>query len=1330
MEGIKQEKLIIEGLKESTSIQDIMDHFKDCGPINNIYINKSHNSTSAEISFKDQSSLFKALNKNETQINDSIINLYIKSSQNNNKNMNINNHNYNTRFSKKENKIINIDDNDDEENLQLNDSLSSSQIIKNESSLDNQSYEENESNIIENEEKKIKIDKKIKKDKNNDIRYKEKLNNDNLDISDIEYNESENEDNISDNEGYNNFMKEYKQYCKGIRKAIHKQVDGEINVQDLLNKANNYYLNNNYQEAKEVLETIISVSPNLQEPYLILSQIYEDEKNDEKSLFFLMLAAQSSRGDKDIWIKCCNYNKKLRNYRQAEYCITRALKLDKNNLYILYERGALNEELGDIFKAIKIYIVLLKLYPNYDILLHILMLYERTKNYEKAMNLFEEFYDKLQSKNKIEAIVFLYSFYIKHKQYYKGYLFYINKISISKDPNIIEMIANNSLFKLKKLFCFLYLSINKNNEIDGQLNIDDIVKQIIDEFNFLIDSENEAKYGDNCIKDNLHILFNILDELNKIDIFEKIYYDLEKKLIKEIKISSYKNIISEVKFLLGNYYFKNKIYNKSILLYENSLLYFSPSSNNDKIKNLILIKLSESYQQVGNSKKAIDILNKSNNNKTNENLNNINNIKKINSITNNKNSNINININVNKNININKNKNDNIIDKKNKINIDNNNINEDNNSIVSSFEEKINEEEFNDYEDFIQKQINENNDNDNENYINNNNKEDEEENLDDHDHDNDNYNEIEEEDDNINRKNKNNINKEEYNLLSEELNNKNNILNMNYIFSNEKSEDVFPSKIMENFLSRKRRYYSSFLHKYDPTSLFNENKDKDKEKDKNKDKEYNHNNLRNYDYSFDNYLHRKMRNLNNNRRNSNNNTTLNNISLDGLNLNDLKEDYEKLNIENKKNIDLYLKLQESLVLLNNNEIDKFLDVTYEPLKTILTQELQIENYLKDLFRYLLEKSSIKNYFLKKSNIFDKSLFDENLGNNITMSNISYNNNNINLIEEDENNNEGEHPLDNERILTDNLFVRKSTSKIFLTKKKVVYTKNFIEKELNSLDLLSKYISKDNLRKIISQFIIHSYNKGFNEEAFNIIILILNSYKIINKNNYFCYDAVIYSIMICFKKKLYKTSLELLKNSIIKYDLQLLPFFWKQLWNICTNISSPIARSYMYKLAINKNLSNNPLLKLIISLCYYKTNYFEFCISNLKDLIGQYNNNAYLYFLLSLSYLHYAQNKRTTNKHEKYIYMKKYFSLYKIKRNYECPIEVIYNEGRLYQYLGIYNEAWNKYQEVCDKIDNVNYINKETKIKIKSSTIYNMHLILLKGGNEQKAQEILYNNLII
>ena len=1253
MEGIKQEKLIIDGLNETISIQDVIDHFKDCGPIKEAFIFKSHNSYSAEIVFKDESSLFKALNKNATQINDSTINLHINSQNNNNNKINSNAHNYNT---KSNNNFINLNENNDEEN-----NLSNSFNI-NDSSIDLE---------------KKSIDENENENSNNDRIKKNKRSDENLDeLSDIDYNDSESEDDISDNEGYNNFMKEYKQYCKGTKKAINKQVDGEINVQNLLNKANNYYLNNNYSEAKEVLETIISVSPNLQEPYLILSQIYEDEQNEEKSLFFLMLAAQSSGGDKNIWIKCCNLNKKLKNYRQAEYCITRALKLDKKNLYILYERGALNEELGDIFKAIKIYTILLKLYPNYDILLHILMLCERTQSYDKAINIFEDFYDTLPSKNKIESIVFLYGFYIKHKKYKNGYLFYKNKISQSKDPYIIEMISNNSLFKLKKLFCFLYLSINISNDINENINKDEIIKEISNEFNFLISNENEAKYGENCLKDNLAILFNILDELNQIEIFEKIYYDLEKKMLKEIKvIDRYKNIISEIKFFLGNYYFRNKLYKNCISLYEDSLKYLSPSSNNDKIKNLILIKLSESYQEIGDKQKAIDILNKAHTNTSNNSLNsnnkiNIDNLKKINLLSNNN---------------------------KNKINeLEHDEENPENNSIVSSLDEKMKDEY--DYENFIQNQINENENNVNENNNNGDGDDDEDE-----DGVNENKINIRNEIDDPHKDNKKrNYNKEEFKIMSDELNlNKDKILNMNYIFSNEKSEDVFPSKIMENFLSKKRRFYSAFLHKYSPSN----------------------NSVVNYDYSFDNYLHRRMRSLsNNNSITINNNSTVNNITLDGLNLNDLKEDYEKLVIEIKKNIDLYLKLQESLLLLNNNEIDKFLEITYEPLKTILTQELQIENYLKDLFRYFLEKSNIKNYFHKKSSIFDKSLFDDNFGNisNLNISNTS-NNNIINLEENDNNDNNNANLLDN-----DNLFVRKSTSKVFLTKKKIVYTKNFIEKELNSLDILSKYISKENFRKIISQFIIHSYNKGDNEEAFNIIILILNSYKIINKNNYFCYDAVIYSIMICFRKKLYKTSLELLKNSIIKYDLQMIPFFWIQLWNICKNISSSIARSYMYKLAINKNLSNNPLLKLIVSLCYYKTNYFEFCISNLKNLIENYDNNSYLYFLLSLSYLHYAQNKRTKNKYEKYIFMKKYFSIYKIKRNNECPIEVLYNEGRLYQYLGIYKEAWNKYQDLCDKIDDVKYLNDETKIKIKSSTIYNMHLILLKGGNEKKAQELLFN----
>ena len=1238
MDGIKPEKLIIEGLKEPISIEDIINHFKDCGPIEDVIIYNSNNFISADVFFKDKSSLFKALNKNLTKLKNSIINIHIQNEDNiiyKKKG-----HSYNTRNNiiKNDDKNMNADISEEEE--EINESLLSN---KNDNSIENQSFESNEKEEFNKDDQK-----------EGDISNK-------LNISEIDNNSEEDE--ISDNEGYNNFMKEYKQYCKGIKKAINKQIDGEINVQDLLNQANNLYLNNDYPKAKEVLETIISIFPNLQEPYLILSQIYEEEKNDEKSLFFLMLAAQSSGGDKNIWIKCCNYNKKLKNYRQAEYCITRALKLDKKNLYILYERGALNEKLGDIFKAIRIYKVILKLYPNYDILLHIIFLYERTQNYEKALSLFEEIFDKLPKENKVEAVIFLYDFYLKHKGYKRGFLFYQNNILKlkEKEPEIFDIIINNSNFKLKKLFCVLYLCIDKQNNEGikyNDLNLEDIIKQTKDEFNFIINDENEVKYGENYLNDNLHILFKMLEELDKIDIFEKIYNELEEKMMKELKvIDYYKDIIAQIKFQLGNYYLKKQLYNKSISLFEGSLQHLK-LSNNDKIKNLILIKLSESYNKIGNKQKAMDILNNANNNNENilNNKNKNNDLKKINTLEKEKN------------------KTESEEDKENY-------------SIISSFEEKDN----NDYDNFIKEQMDEN-----ENRIEkaNNEEENEEEiNL-----------KLEEKD--------KKLNKDKFNIIDEELNiNKNKIININDIFINEKSENLFEYKIMDNFLARKRRYRSSFLRKYSPNDLMNEENKKE------------------YDFSFDNYLHRRMKNLNKNFQNS----TINNIStIYDLNLNDLKEDYEKLNLEIKNNVDCYLKLQESLLFLNNKQIDKFLDISYEPLKVILSQELEIENYLKDLFRYLLEKSNIKNYFNNKSNIFEKSTFDDNYFiNNISNINTSINNNN-NIINLDENEENDDNDKNSEEDIKgdNNLFIRKSTNKILLTKKKIVYTKNFIERELNSLDILPKYISHENFKGIISQFIKYSYEKGQNEKAFKIIILILNSYKIINKNDYFCYNAVIYSIMICYNKKLYKTSLELLKNSIIKYDLQFMPIFWVLLWNICSNISSSIARSYMYKLTINKSITNNPLLKLIISLCYYETNYLEFSISNLKDLIKQYNNNSYLYFLTALSYLHYAQNKRTKDKYEKYIFMKKYFMSYKIKRNYECPIEVLYNEGRLYQYLGIYDVAWNKYQELYDKIDEVQYLNKEIKDKIKYSTIYNMHLILVKGGNEKRAQEFLYNNLIL
>ena len=114
MEGNQQQKIIIENLKEPISINDIINHFKDCGPIDDVIIYNSDNFISAEIYFKDKLSISNALKKNSTKINDSIIKLHLQENNNDIDINDINNtpprpeHKYNTRSkSSKKNNIPN-----------------------------------------------------------------------------------------------------------------------------------------------------------------------------------------------------------------------------------------------------------------------------------------------------------------------------------------------------------------------------------------------------------------------------------------------------------------------------------------------------------------------------------------------------------------------------------------------------------------------------------------------------------------------------------------------------------------------------------------------------------------------------------------------------------------------------------------------------------------------------------------------------------------------------------------------------------------------------------------------------------------------------------------------------------------------------------------------------------------------------------------------------------------------------------------------------------------------------------------------------------------------
>ena len=229
----------------------------------------------------------------------------------------------------------------------------------------------------------------------------------------------------------------------------------------MLNDAMNLYLSSNYEEAINYLHEIIRLSPELPEPYHHLSLIYEKKGELTKALDFLMLSAQLSHGESEIWIRCAYLNKKLNNTQQAEYCITRALKIEKDNPYLLYERAVLQEEMGNIKKAANLYERILKIIPsNSDILIYVSNLFLKLKNNDKAIEILEKNYEK--SNKKYVVLVVLFNLYLTNDKYYEGIVFYERMFINQNDDDIIPPID------LKLRYLFFRLLQNEKNLVENQ----------------------------------------------------------------------------------------------------------------------------------------------------------------------------------------------------------------------------------------------------------------------------------------------------------------------------------------------------------------------------------------------------------------------------------------------------------------------------------------------------------------------------------------------------------------------------------------------------------------------------------------------------------------------------------------------------------------------------------------------------------------------------------------------------------------------------------------------------------------------------------------------
>ncbi len=498
--------------------------------------------------------------------------------------------------------------------------------------------------------------------KNNNIENETSNTDSNLNSGDEKSNDS------LDENHYNDFIKEYKVFYNDKQKnflitppnynsknpSSFKEKEEDSEIAFLLSKANSLYLSYNLDDSIKVLHEIIRLDPNIQEVYNLLSLIYEEKKDLKNSIYFLMIAAHLSQSDSEIWIKCFSLNKQINNFPQAEYCISRAVKVEKDNPYYLYEKAIINEELNNFKKAANTYKKLLEISDsNSDILVHTANIYEKVlNNNSKAISLLKSHFfttsKKLMILNKLFNLYSEYSLFEEIVQFYeKNYTHEDENIKKSFDNFAIQIIIKIAYLGIKE-----NIILNKSAEVRTNYNFINkkIEEEIFGYFKELLMNDYKVSIIDkNFINNSCHVfriskvqfqkffnkVFDIYkdnnDLYNFIILFEllenDIYTDYNiKSFFKEFCLSKENKILYELELYIENFVFiseyfsKTKNYEKSIE-YLNRAIFFSKLK--DKEDNVYLIlKLSEILNLKGDFKKSMEILDKTNlgKNKKNSNI--------------------------------------------------------------------------------------------------------------------------------------------------------------------------------------------------------------------------------------------------------------------------------------------------------------------------------------------------------------------------------------------------------------------------------------------------------------------------------------------------------------------------------------------------------------------------------------------------------------------------------------------------------------------------------------------------------------------------------------
>ncbi|PPS93444.1 Tetratricopeptide repeat containing protein [Cryptosporidium hominis] len=111
------------------------------------------------------------------------------------------------------------------------------------------------------------------------------------------------------------------------RKKTKSQQNISTEIEKLLQRANDAYLEKKFILAIEILEEIVVKAPGLHDPFHMLGLIYEQELDDkEKAIGFYLVAAHLVSTDFFLWRRIGQMSAEIQDWNRAIYCYSKCIK--------------------------------------------------------------------------------------------------------------------------------------------------------------------------------------------------------------------------------------------------------------------------------------------------------------------------------------------------------------------------------------------------------------------------------------------------------------------------------------------------------------------------------------------------------------------------------------------------------------------------------------------------------------------------------------------------------------------------------------------------------------------------------------------------------------------------------------------------------------------------------------------------------------------------------------------------------------------------------------------------------------------------------------------